>query len=430
LLGLIAVMALPVLAIHLGATVLSRALRVYSPRMLEELCEARGHAGRAELVASQEERTTLAAELTATASACVLAALLAWADYESESQRWLISVVGVGLIVFVVARVAVHVFAHAHAEEILDRVWPATHVLRTVMSPVSALLRMAESRAYRRSGRLQVGPRPASVELELSVGANGSGPSVVGSTLELPEATHELLERVVAFSSRSVDEVMTPRSAIQMIAASAGLDEAIRAFIDSGFSRMPLYGENRDNIVGILHAKDVLAQRIDHADESDPDVLRKLAQPPLFVPETKRAAELMDEMRPKRVQIAIVLDEYGSVAGLITLEDLLEELVGEIEDEYDEPEPDEPVVDLGEGKYEFDASLPIDELNERLGLRLPTDDDYSTVGGLAFSTLGHLPEAGTSFTIDGARFTVVSVENHSIRRLRLELQAAGMRSES
>jgi CBS domain containing-hemolysin-like protein len=430
LLGLIAAIALPFLTVHLGSTLLARALRVYSPSMLEELCEARQHPGRAVAVAMQEDRTAQAADLAATASAIVLAALLAWADYESESGRWALSIVGLGLLVFAVARIAVHVYAHAHAEDVLDRVWPATRLLRTTMAPVGALIRMAESRAYQRSGRMRTGPRPTSVELELPVATSGSNPATVGNVLDLPDATLELLERVVAFSARAVDEAMTPRSAIRMIAASATLDDATRAFTESGFSRMPLYGENRDNIVGILHAKDVLSHRIDHPDDDDPDLLRRLAQPPLFVPETKKAAELLDEMRPRRVQIAIVLDEYGSVAGLITLEDLLEELVGEIEDEYDEPEPLEPVIDLGDGRYEFDASLPVDELNDRLGLHLPTDDDYSTVGGLAFSTIGHLPDPGTSFTIDGARFTVVSVENHSIRRLQLEWQPAGIPSET
>ena len=145
--------------------------------------------------------------------------------------------------------------------------------------------------------------------------------------------------------------------------------------------------------------------------------LRKLARAPLFVPEIKNAAELLEELRTNRVQMAVVLDEYGGVAGLITLEDLLEELVGEIHDEYDVPEQTEPVKPLGGSKYEVDAALPIEELNQLLGLRLPTDEDYSTVGGLAFSTLGHFRRPGCQLSSRGVDFTVTEVEGHSIRRL-------------
>jgi CBS domain containing-hemolysin-like protein len=119
-----------------------------------------------------------------------------------------------------------------------------------------------------------------------------------------------------------------------------------------------------------------------------------------------------------------VLDEYGGVAGLITLEDLLEELVGPIDDEHDVPTPDDPVVSLGGSLYEVDASLPIEALNERLELNLPTDGDYQTVGGLAFDALGRVPEPGSIFLVEGVEFTVLEVVDHSIRRLRLNLRPA------
>jgi CBS domain containing-hemolysin-like protein len=159
---------------------------------------------------------------------------------------------------------------------------------------------------------------------------------------------------------------------------------------------------------------------------ADPDAVspRKLVRPAYFVPETKSAYDLLQEFREQRTQIAIVLDEYGGVSGLITLEDLLEELVGPIDDEHDEPTPTDPVVPLGGSRYEVDAALAVEELNERLGLRLPTDADFQTVGGLAFHALGRVPEPGATFRFDGIEFSVVEIADHSIRRLRLDLQPA------
>src|SRR5262249_32833303 len=134
------------------------------------------------------------------------------------------------------------------------------------------------------------------------------------------------------------------------------------------------------------------------------------------------AYELLNEFRLKRTQIAIVLDEYGGVAGLVTLEDLVEELVGPIDDEHDIPTPPDPVVPLGGSNYEVDATLPLELLNDRLSLHLPTNGDFSTVGGLAFHSLGRLPEPGTSFRANGVEFIILEIGEHSIRRLRIDVQ--------
>src|SRR5439155_18525710 len=147
-------------------------------------------------------------------------------------------------------------------------------------------------------------------------------------------------------------------------------------------------------------------------------------RPAYCVPGTKNAFELLEELRAQRRQIAIVLDEYGGVAGLVTLEDLLEELVGTIDDEHDVPTPDDPIRELGESRYEVDATLPLESLNERLGLHLPTDAEFLTVGGLAFHALGRVPEPGEFFSADGILFKVVDVKDHRIRRVQIELQGA------
>jgi CBS domain containing-hemolysin-like protein len=161
-------------------------------------------------------------------------------------------------------------------------------------------------------------------------------------------------------------------------------------------------------------------------DVADPSsiVPRTLARQPYCVPETKNAYDLLEEFRAKRTQIAIVLDEYGGVAGLVTLEDLLEELVGAIDDEHDVPTPDDPIVPLGGSRYQVDAAVELELLNERLGLRLPTDEDFLTLGGFAFHELGHLPEAGATFRHGGVAFEVMEVAEHSIRRVLIDLEPA------
>ena len=147
---------------------------------------------------------------------------------------------------------------------------------------------------------------------------------------------------------------------------------------------------------------------------------RDLVRPALFVPESKNAYDLLEEMRRQRRHFAIVLDEYGGVAGVVSLEDLLEELVGPIDDEHDIPPPADPVRELGGSRFEVDASLTLEELNERLDLDLPTDAEFQTIGGLVFHELGRLPAKGDSVNAFGVAFTVIEVSDHTIRRLLID----------
>lgn len=284
------------------------------------------------------------------------------------------------------------------------------------MAPLTFASRKVEAAAYRMARRSASAPRPASVEVEI----HSVDLPTQDIEADLPESTREILERVVELSRRDVSEVMTPRSAIIALPASVSAQEAALAFRETGRSRIPLFGENRDDIVGILHIKDLFAEMVEPG--TSPPSPRKLARPAYCVPETKNANELLAELRSRRTHLAIVLDEYGGVAGLTTLEDLIEHLVGPIDDEHDIPTPVDPVVPLGGSLYEVDAALPLDQLNERLGLHLPTDGDFQTVGGFVFNTLGRLPEVGDSLRHNGAYFTIIEVGDHSIRRLRLDLE--------
>jgi CBS domain containing-hemolysin-like protein len=422
-LGLVLGLGLPTLALYMGSICFSRALRTYSRSRLEELCEANGRPERADVIAHHDEKAERAAGALSVLTGLALAALLGAAAARAVPGLTGEAIVAIALGLAALGHLVAGVSGRVWAEPILDASWPLIALLSKLLAPLTFVARQLESYAYRRaSGHASNGPRPASVEVEIHH-ANEEDEEPFHEA-DLPETTREMLERVVELSDRVVSDIMTPRSSITALSAGSSAREAARTFIDSGLSRIPLYGEHRDDIVGVLYAKDLFARMAEVVETGSPIVPRKLARPALFVPESKNATELLEELRRQRVQLAIVLDEYGGVAGLISLEDLLEEIVGPIDDEHDIPTPEDPVISLGGSLYEVDASLPLEDLNERLDLDLPTDGDYQTVGGLAFDTLGRVPDPGATFRVGRVEFTVLEVVDHSIRRLRLDLRPA------
>lgn len=418
-LGATLILGLSALVLHLVSVTMTKALRTYSRSRLEERCARLGHPERADEVAHLDEPTERSAETLAVVTGLALAALLGVTADRVAPHTAVEAVVAIALAVGAAGYVLAGIAGRVYAERVIDRLWPACGVLRALTSPLTFGSRQIETLAFRLASSADTAPRPASVEVEIP--SDGEHPEDVEA--DLPEEARELLQRTVELTRRDISEIMTPRSAIVTLPMSVTARTAAQTFRETGLSRIPLFGENRDDIVGILYAKDLFPQM---TDEADPDAIvpRKLTRPAYCVPETKNAFELLNEFRSRRTQIAIVLDEYGGVAGLVTLEDLLEELVGAIDDEHDIPTPSDPVVAIGNGRYELDATLPLELVNERLGLHLPTDVDYLTIGGLAFHALGRLPEPGASFRHDGVEFTVLAVADHSIRRVRIDLQPA------
>ncbi len=377
-----------VLALHLVSVTLTRALRTYSRSRLEERCARRGRPWRADEVAHHDERTERSAEALAVLTGLTLAALFGVTVDRVAPRIALWWVVVIALAVGAVGYGVAGTMGRVFAEVVVDALWPVARMLRLAMAPFTSLVRQFEAIVYQVAGPADAAPRPASVEVEIPP-SDGDDPDDLDA--ELPGATRELLEHAVEMTRLDVSEIMMPRSAIVSLPATVSARDAAQTFRETGKSRIPLFGENRDDIVGILYAKDLFPRMTDAAGP-DAVVPRKLARAAYCVPETKNAFDLLDEFRSLRTQIAIVLDEYGGVSGLVTLEDLLEELVGTIDDEHDVPTPDDPVVALGGSRYEVDATLALEILNERLGLHLPTDDDYETVGGFAFHALGRVPE--------------------------------------
>src|SRR5438105_6087733 len=225
------------------------------------------------------------------------------------------------------------------------------------------------------------------------------------------EEGRELLQSVVDFTETVVREVMTPRPDIVAVRVDATLHDLRELFREQQYSRMPVYRENLDNIVGIVFVKDLVA-------------LPPTAEPPIttlmrnayFVPESKLASELLKEMQRRQAQMAIVVDEYGGTAGLATVEDLLEEIVGEIRDEYDVES--ETVVDEGNGTFVFSGKVNVDEVNDRLGIEVEREG-FETVGGYLLSHLGRMPYVGERFDVDGLDVEVLEVERRRISKVRL-----------
>jgi putative hemolysin len=229
---------------------------------------------------------------------------------------------------------------------------------------------------------------------------------------EIEHEEQQMIDKVFVFGDKEVADVMVPRPEVVAVSVSLPPQEALRAVLDSPYTRYPVYRESIDDILGVLHVRDLFTSVHDRgiANVNLEDIVR----PPYIVPETKDLVSLLHEFRRTNNHFAVVVDEYGGMAGICTLEDLLEEIVGEIEDEFDVAE--EQIEQVDEDTYRVDGMFPIDEFNERFGTELP-DDDYHTLGGFVFGQLGRAPEPGDDVQYDGMRFDVVDVEGNRIEKI-------------
>ncbi len=220
----------------------------------------------------------------------------------------------------------------------------------------------------------------------------------------------EIIASVFEFGETTVREIMVPRVDMKCISIDASLDEARELIVKTGHSRIPVYEGNIDNIVGILHAKDLL--RYNNGEVT----LREIIREPLFIPENKKLDDLLREFREKKIQIAIVVDEYGGTAGMVTIEDILEELVGEIMDEFDVEEA--PLLKLDETQAIVDARMTIKDVNEALEINLP-EEEVDTVGGLVFNMLGRVPKVGDKVELEDALLQVEKMRGRRILKVRI-----------
>jgi CBS domain containing-hemolysin-like protein len=233
-------------------------------------------------------------------------------------------------------------------------------------------------------------------------------------TIEQEE--REMLYSVLEFGDTNAREIMTPRVDVAMIEDTLTLTEATQIFNETGFSRLPVYHDSVDNIIGILNIKDVFSAAFSMKKKVP---IKELMYDPYFVPETKKIDDLLKELQLRKVQMAVVLDEYGSFIGILTVEDILEELVGDILDEFDREEPE--IQKMGEGIYLVDAKLWVEDLNDELDISLPVHESYETIGGLLIERLGHIPHPGETVHLAEAHVTLVVMQMLSRRIVKVKL---------
>jgi putative hemolysin len=282
-------------------------------------------------------------------------------------------------------------------------------VIARVLGPVIALL-TGVTRAVVRLFGVQMNQEASITAEELRLIVERGGEQGV---LEAEE--EQMINAVIELGERRVHEVMVPRVAIAGLSVDATFDEAINLVIQEGHSRVPVYEDSIDEIVGILYAKDLLPYLKPDAEEHPP--LRKLLRPPVLVPESMTIDDLLHELQRRKVHLAIVLDEYGGTAGLVTIEDLLEEIVGEIQDEYDVEEP--MVVKLSDTEARVDGRADVDVLDELFEIELELEDseEYDTVGGLVFHRIGKVPAPGDKVQLDGITLTVESTNGRRVGKV-------------
>jgi len=238
----------------------------------------------------------------------------------------------------------------------------------------------------------------------------------------IPAEAAEMLENVVDLSDTDVGEIMTPRTDIEGIEITNDITEIRNFVLESGRSRIPVFEENLDQILGILYVKDMIGFL---GAEANGFELKSVLRKPIVVPDTKSVQELLADFQTSEVHMAVVIDEYGGTAGLVTIEDVLEEIVGEIRDEHDDAEPDEPELKrINNHVIEVDGRFNLDDFNDELDVDLPEDEEYDTIAGFILATIGHVPLQGERIETNGMKFTAIQVSETQIIRLSIDFSNA------
>lgn len=392
------------------------ALKTFSRRRLTEQLQGADKAKLAERVIERAEAMMLMTGVLRIAFATAIALgvlrvversehfVSPWADYA---------------VAFVIAALLLSIFivaiptswARYSREALLSVSAPFLLLLAAIFAPIASALHLFDPIVRRISGA------------DLTNGEDNDLSEEVLSAIEqhdteeeIDQTQRDMLEKIIELSDRSSGEIMTPRTDVEGIEFGGALMQVREAVLEIGHSRIPIYEESLDNIVGILYVRD-LVQFVGSEEDFN---LRELLREPFLIPESKPVLDLLAEFRQRKVHLAIVLDEYGGTAGLITIEDILEEIVGEIQDEYEEDEVEPTIQDIQAGVCEVDARVEIPNLEDHLDIDLPEDRDYDTVGGLVFASLGRIPEVGESFEIENHRVTVIAAERTKVLKVRVE----------
>ncbi|HEY4234846.1 MAG TPA: hemolysin family protein [Lacipirellulaceae bacterium] len=402
------------------AAIAARALREFSRHDLQEICEQRQKLDRFGEVVRDHDEVALGLEIFvvfATALSVAGGSGWAWSEIAPGNSLWwtLLEIVAVATAILSLTNVALPwSLARIGIESFLYFTWPIWRALSALMAPPAWIARAIDALLHRAVGRKQEEPGEEAFEDEIrTIVTEGHREGL------LEEEAREMIESVIDLGDVVVSHIMTPRTDMQMVQLLQPWEEIIDYVIKIGHTRIPVYDKSRDEIVGILYSKDLLPELAKDAAESRTP-LSNLLRKPLFVPESKAVNDVLALFQQSRTHIAIVLDEYGGVSGLVTIEDVLEEIVGEIEDEFD-PEVEDEIRKIDDDTCEAVGRAHLEEINAQMGFELPEDKDFDTIGGFVFAEFGHVPKAGETLTWnDAVRVKVLDAARRRVNRVRLE----------
>ncbi|MHC4697102.1 MAG: hemolysin family protein [Planctomycetota bacterium] len=395
---------------------LNLALRMPSRVRLEEQFEAKQRGGDIErFVAIRPQYMLATAVLRAVLTLTLLFIALDYVGASGSAPSTVETVVACALALLLVLIFGVAIpnaWAKYTGEWLIVRTLPLLSAVRFVCYPIIVVLQVFDPFVRRLAGVPVRDAQSYADELEqeiLNVVSEGERHGAVD------EEEKEMIESVIELSDKRAEEIMTPRTDVVAVPKEAAREDVLETIRTKGHSRIPVYDETIDTVLGALYAKDLLRQ----ADDTPFD-LTSIMREVYFIPESKLVRDLLREFQARKLHLAIVLDEYGGTAGLVTIEDILEELVGEIVDEYEPAAPAE-LVRIDEHTVEVDARMRIDDLNDELNLELPEDEDYETIGGFVFSAMGRIPRVGERCDHESVGIQVIAAEPRRILRLRLNI---------
>jgi CBS domain containing-hemolysin-like protein len=402
------------------AAIAARALREFSRHDLQEICERRQKLDRFGEIVRDHDDVALGLEVfvvLATSFTVAGGSYWAWSEFVLGAPSWPAAIATVVILAAILSLTNAALpwsLARIGMEPFLYLTWPIWRLLSALMLPVAWVARGIDAMLHRAMGRKREEPDEEAFEDEIrTIVTEGHREGL------LEEDAREMIESVIDLGDVIVSHIMTPRTDMQMIQLLQPWEDVIDYVIKVGHTRIPVYDKSRDDIVGILYSKDLLPELAkDTAESRTPisEILRK----PLFVPESKAVNDLLQQFQQSRTHIAIVLDEYGGVSGLVTIEDVLEEIVGEIEDEFD-PESEDEIRKIDDDTCEAIGRAHVEEINELMGFDLPEDKDFDTIGGFVFAEFGRVPMAGETITWnDSVRVKVLDAARRRVNRVRLE----------
>ena len=395
------------------------ALRIFSRVKLQDAFKAANKEDLTDSLAENAEKLVLACSLyRLIANCCILLLLLAaFAAARTGNPQitdYLLAFI-IAAAIFSIFSVAIpHAWAKYAGEKILSRTYKLLMLFSILAWPILYVWKFTDGFVKRLTGIPETTPeeRQEEKQEEFLTGLEQRRTEGV-----LDEEEQEMIENVLELSDTAADEIMTPRTDIVAVEVNSDLNTILETINTAGHTRVPVYEENIDKIIGLIYAKDLLTE----IGKNPADFkLRDKIRDAYFVPETKPLRILLHEFQSRKLHIAVVLDEYGGTAGIVTLEDILEELVGEITDEY-EKAPPEPIKKIDKNTIDVDARTYVDDLNDEFELNLPEDEDYDTIGGFVFSHLGYVPKTDESFDYENLKFVIAAAEARRIKRIRIKL---------